>query len=92
MKKIAKNDKIPKKFFEQIFLTFSLFLSLLFPKSASQNSSPRFIQYINFFVLFERASQGAGHDGALFLIKPLFGQNTASYMIWLPFFDTFFSH
>ena len=33
-----------------------------------------------------------GMMGLFFLIKPLFGQNTASYMIWLPFFDTFFSH
>ena len=33
----------------------------------SQNFIPRFIQYIIFFVLFERASQSPGHDVAPFL-------------------------
>ena len=92
MKKIAKNDKIPKKFFEQIFLTFSLFLSLHFPKSASQISPPRFVQNINIFFCLKEHLKAQGMMGLFFLIKPLFGQNTASYMIWLPFFDTFFSH
>ena len=91
MKKIAKNDKIKKKktFWKK---SFPVFLSLHFSKSASQHFIPRFIQYINFLFCLKEHFKAQGMTLPVFLIRSLFGQYTASYMILLPFFDTFLSH
>ena len=81
-----------KKFLKKSFLLFRFFSVCTFQKAHPKISLPGSFNILIFLFCLKEHLKAQGMMGLFFLIKPLFGQNTASYMIWLPFFDTFFSH